>query len=111
MPVVEGGKLALVEPLDQGEHAGVNDPEWLVGVSGLKFVAALQVSGRRALGSVNAGAQVVEEDEPGRDAQSLVAPVIELGEYERRNDQVLVCLAQERGTSGVVWVGRIKSGK
>lgn len=109
--MVECRELVLAEPFEQREHAGVDYAQRLVVVLGLEIPAAREVSGGCGLEPVGAGEQVIEERDPGIDTQPLMAPVVELGEYEDRYDEILVGFAQQLRAAGVIWVGCIEGGE
>lgn len=106
--MVESGELGLIQPLHHSQHTGVDDSQRQVGVGALKLVTALQVAMRRVLHSVGAAQYVCEEREPSIRCQSLMAPVVQLGEDKCRNDQFLGRIGDERGARRMVGVGGIE---
>jgi len=108
MAVVQGGKLRFFQPLDDRQHTGVDDAHPQVGVGGLQSVAALEVSLNRHLDAIGAAEHVLEEGEPDIRREALMAPVIELGEDERGDDQVLACPGDQLGAWRVVGIGGVE---
>jgi hypothetical protein len=106
--VVEGGQLVLSETLGEREHAGIDHSQRLICVLGLQLQAAFEIGRGCVLESVGAVQYVFQERDPRVRAQTLVAPVVKLGEHEDGHDEVFVGLVQQRGTPFVVGVGCVQ---
>ena len=101
VPAVERHDLRLIEAFDQCDDARIDDSEAEVRVLSLEPSAAREIGGRYGLHPVCAGENVLEEGEPYADVETLVAPVVELGEYEDRNDEILLG-SREKGCARAV---------
>lgn len=66
-------------------------------VASLQLPTAGEVDARRRLDAVDARQDIVEEGEPGLGWKSTVAPVVELGEHEGWNDQILLRVKSPAG--------------
>jgi len=104
VPVIERRDLRLFEALDQGEEARIDDAHREIGVVALQLEAAPQVCLGRALNAVGASQDVLQEGLPDRCRQPLVAPVVELGENERRHDQVLAGASDQLRAATVIGI-------
>ena len=103
--LVERRDLRLGEALGERHDAGIDDPEREVRMPGLQLAAAGQIDARRRLGAVDPSEQIVEEDEPGLGGQPAAAPVVEHGEDEGRDDEILVGCRQQPRAALVIGVG------
>lgn len=106
--VIEGGQLVLPETLGEREHAGIDHTQRLICVLGLQLPAAFEIGRDRVLEPVGPVQHVFQERDPRVRAQTLMAPVVELGEHEDGHDEVFVGLAQQRGAPIVVGVGCVQ---
>ena len=76
--------------------AGVDHAQRLICVLDLKLPATLEIGSGRVLEPVRSVQDIVQKRDPGVDAQTLMAPVVELGEHENGHDEVLVGIVQQR---------------
>lgn len=90
--VVQGSDLGFADPFEQCDHAGVHHTEPEVGVLGLQLTATTQILHGGLRRSVGALEHVIEEHQPRIHGQPLVTPVVELGQYQGRYDEVLAGL-------------------
>ena len=85
MPYVEGGELALTQPLDDREHGGVHKPDAEVAVGRAEVADATVVLASKVLDDERSAVHVVEQVEERLDSESAVAPVIDFGEDGSRD--------------------------
>jgi len=108
VPVVERRDLVLAESLGQGDKARVHNPQPEVTIGFLERSAAKEIGNAWVLKSVGAGQQVVEECRPHVIAQPLAAPVVELGEHQAGDHQILLGIGEEAGTARVIPIRLVK---
>ena len=108
--LVERRDLGLVETLGECHDAGIDDSEREVCVAILQLAATSQVDTGRWLGAIGPGKQIVEEDEPSLRWQPTATPVVELGEDQGRDDQVLVGVHEQPSAALVVRVSGVERG-
>jgi hypothetical protein len=106
--LVERRDLGLAETLGECHDAGIDDSEREISVARLQFAATGQVNTRRRLSAVGPGKQIVEEDEPSLRWQPAATPVVELGEDQGRDDQVLVGVNKQSSAALVVRVSGVE---
>ncbi len=107
VPVVERGDAPLAEALKQRDDARIDDSQLQIGMATLKRVTALEIGRARSLDAIRANDHVVEERQPDVTVQTLVAPVVELGKHERRDDEILGLGVDERGAWTVIGIGAV----
>ena len=111
MSTVEGGDLRLGEPFRERHDARIDDADREIAICGLQLPTAREVARTWRLDDVDARQHVVEECEPGVGRQSTAAPVVELGEDQRWNDQIL-CGRNEQICAGrVIRIRGVKRSK
>lgn len=108
MPLVQRRDLRLAESLGECDHAGVDYADREVGVLALQLEAAAKVRVSRVIGAIRAFEEILQERAPGLGGETLVAPVIELGEDEARHDEVLRGLDEQAGAPLVIRVGSVE---
>lgn len=108
--MVEGRHLRLAQTFRECHDAGVDDSECKIRIPSLQLTATGKIGDRRRLDVVGTRDHVIEEDEPGLRCQTTLAPVVELGEHEGRDDQVLVRFRQQPGTGFMIGIGRVEGG-
>lgn len=106
--LVKRRDLRFAQALGERHHAGIDDPEREVCILRLKFTAAGKIGHRRWFDAVDAREQIVEKHEPGFGRKSASAPVVEFGEDEHRNHQILVRIDQEPSTPLVIGIGSVE---
>ena len=106
VPMVEGGDLGLAQAFARRDDARVNDPQAEIPVLALQLRATAEVGVRGMLGAVGACRQVCHEGEPHIRGEPLVAPIVELGEHQGGDDEVLAGVEQQRRAGRVIAVGR-----
>jgi hypothetical protein len=107
VPTVEGGEPLLSKPLEERDDAGVDDPEAEIAVVRLELAATRNVGLDQSLQPVGPALDVLEERKPDIRVKTSVTPVVELGEHEYRDDEVLRGIFEEvdaREMVGVVAV-------
>jgi hypothetical protein len=108
MALVQGPHLGLVQPLGESDDAGINDSERQVAVLVLQLATALQIGQRRGFDGIDAAIDVLEEDQPGVDGQALGTPIVELGQNQGRDDEILRCIGDQAGAALVVRIRRVQ---
>lgn len=103
--------LGLVQSFDEGKKARIDDPAGQVAIGLLDLAAAFEVTVGRSLDPICAGEQVVQKGVPHRRGEPLVTPVIELGQNQRRDDEVLVGAEDQIGAARVVGICCVKTGE
>jgi len=106
--MIQRCELRLAEALDERDHARIDDSEREIDVVGLERTAPLQIRRRRLIHAVGTRENVVEEREPDLCAEPPVAPVVELGEDEPRDDELLARVRDELGAGGMVRVSPVE---
>lgn len=106
--MIERGELALAHTLDEREHTRIHHTQRLVVVMALKLVTACEVGTGAGLEPVSAGEQVLQERDPRVSAETGMAPIVELGQHEDGNDQILASFTEQRGAALVVGVGCVQ---
>ena len=90
VPAIEGGDLGLVEPLADGYHGRVDEPEVEISVRTLELRCTHKISLREVLKPVRTPGEVVEKDCPRLVAEELDHPVVDLHENGRRDHERLI---------------------
>jgi hypothetical protein len=108
MALVERRDLRLAQALGERHEAGIDDSEREIGRASLQLAAAGKIGAGRRFDAIDPREQVVEEDEPGVGRQPAAAPVVELGQDEGRDDQILVCVGQESGAALMIGIGGVE---
>lgn len=109
--MVERRQLRLAEPFDQSEDARVDHSDGEIFIGRLKVMAPSQVGVAGVLDPVRTGKQVIEETEPDRRREPLVAPIVELGENQGRDDKGLACPEDGLGAAVMVGIGGVEAGQ
>jgi hypothetical protein len=100
----ERDQASLSQALGQGYDACVDHSEIEIGVLALELQAAGKVLMSRELQAIRALQQVPEKCHPDVACQPLVAPVVELGQYESGHDEILRCARNKLGAARVILV-------
>jgi len=109
--VVECYHLRLAEPFREGDDARIDHADPEVGVAFLEVATTCEIGRARWLDSIRAGQDIVEKQQPCIAAEAPLAPVIKLGEDERRHDEILVGAGEQCGASSVIAVGGVECRK
>jgi hypothetical protein len=104
VPVIERRDLLFGETLDERDDARVDDAQGEVAIRVLELAAADQIEAGRRFDAVGALEDVVEEGEPDLARQPLMTPVIELGQDQSRNDEILGGRKEQGGAPVVIRV-------
>lgn len=102
--MVEGRELRLAQPLDGGQHAGVNDPHAQIGVGALQLDTALQVGSGRMLNPIRAVEHVSQKAKPDIARQAFMAPVVKLAQHQCRDDEFFIGLREQLRAGSVIGV-------
>jgi hypothetical protein len=109
--LVERGDLGLAEALRKGDHAGIDDPQGEIVVAHLQLAATGEVDRDGGLHTVDPRKHIIEEHVPCRAGKATGAPVVQLGQDQGRDDQVLVGVQEQARARLMVGIGRIERGQ
>lgn len=109
--VIESRHFRFAETLDQREDARIDDAQPEVGISPLHVVASAQLVVAGMLQPVGTVQEVFQEDQPRLPAEPFMAPVVDLGEDQARDNEILTGIRQQGSTAPVIGIGRIECSK
>ncbi len=75
-----------------------------IGRTRLQPAAAGRTGAARRCDAIGSPEQLVEQGVPGVGRQPAVAPAVDLGEDEAREDRILACVGQESGAALVIGI-------
>jgi hypothetical protein len=109
--LVECRNLWLDQAFGECHEARIDDPEGEIRVASLQLATSGKIGARGRLDTVDPSEEIIEKDEPGLGRQPTAAPVVELGEHEGWNDQVLLRVGHQSGASLVIGIGGVERGE
>jgi hypothetical protein len=90
VPMVESGDIGLTQSFGKRDNARVDHAQLEVVVLLLQRTAALEVCCGCWLAPVRASEDIVLECQPRLDGQPFVAPVVNLGKHQKRDNEVAI---------------------
>lgn len=108
MALVERRHLGLAEAFGQRDDAGIDHAQRQVSIPVLKLATTAKVGRGWGLDAIRAAHHIIEEDQPRVGRQAPSAPIIQLGQDECGDDQVLSRIGEERGTPTMVGIGSVE---
>ena len=106
--LVERGDLRFAEALCERHDARVDHSEFEILIGSLQCATPSEIDTGRRLDAIDACQDIVKEDQPRGGIEPATAPVVEFGQDEGRDQQVLVGVGQQSGATEVIRVRGIK---